>query len=450
MASALFRLSSNGGSSYLAPGVALADSNALSYAATGTYAIRAELDSALGVASVAWSITSADDANVGSLPALTVNPDRTVDFTVPRTGGAWLLRCVVNGGVNPATGAADPSLACSLKVCVRAESEQQVIAVGEAVEAGTYGWTKAINDALRAMATRNYVRDELATVNTALGFLYGGGLDGARTISSTPAALTGPVQYSSLTIDAGFVLPAAGHRIFATGTVTLAAGAVISCDGSSASGQTGGTAYAAGQLATAGTNGPNGAAAGINSGLSGGTTTHGLGGNGGQGGAASSGGGSTGTAGTCVLPTGIGHIEVLDLTYRLASTFTAPRGGAPGGSGGAHTGAVGGGAGGPGGLLLLRCARLVLAAGARIRARGGNGGNGGSGSGNGGGGGGGGGGGMLVIVCDEIELTDPYSDHFDVSGGAGGTGGPGASNGAAGSAGRVRVYVGGRLVYSLN
>jgi hypothetical protein len=284
----------------------------------------------------------------------------------------------------------------------------------------------------------------------AFGHLYGGGLDGARTISSPPTSLTGPVQYTTLTIDASLILPAAGHRIFCSGVLTLGAAAVLSCDGASASGQTGGAAYAAGQLATAGTNGPNGAAAGVNSGLSGGSTANALGGAGGTGGAASSGGGITGTAGSVALPTGIGHLDVWDLVYRNASTFTAPRGGAPGGSGGAHTGAVGGGAGGPGGLVLVRASSIVLATGAKIRARGGNGGNGGSGSGNGGGGGGGGGGGMVVVVCDEITLADAYSDHFDVSGGTGGTAGPGASNGTNGAAGRVRVYVGGRLVYSLN
>lgn len=150
MASALFKLSSNGGSSYAAAGVAFADANALAYASSGTYSIKAALDSTAGVASVAWTITSADDAHVGSLPTVTVNGDKSCSFSVPRTGGAWLLQCKVNGGVSPATGDADPALTRALAVKVLNASGLQEIAVGETTEAGAYGWTQAVNDMGRA------------------------------------------------------------------------------------------------------------------------------------------------------------------------------------------------------------------------------------------------------------------------------------------------------------
>ena len=150
MASALFKLSSNDGASYLSAGTALADGNALAYVASGTYSIRAALDSTAGVASVAWTLTSADDAHIDALPAVTTHGDKTCTFSVPRTGGAWLLQCKVNGGVNPATGAADPALTRALAVKVLNAAGLQEIAVGETTEAGSYGWTKAVNDGQRA------------------------------------------------------------------------------------------------------------------------------------------------------------------------------------------------------------------------------------------------------------------------------------------------------------
>ena len=151
MASALFKLSSNGGTSYATAGTAFADANALAYVSTGTYSIKAALDSTAGVDSVAWSITSADDINIASLPAVTSNADKTCTFSVPKTGGAWLLQCTVNGGVNARTGKADTSLTRALAVKVLNSAGNQEVAVGETVEAGTYGWTKAFNTLARTL-----------------------------------------------------------------------------------------------------------------------------------------------------------------------------------------------------------------------------------------------------------------------------------------------------------
>jgi len=152
MASALFKLSSDGGSSYLAAGTAMADADALPYVASGTYSMKAALDSTAGVGSVSWSITSADDAHVDSLPTVTPNSgDKTCTFSVPKDGGAWLLQCRVNGGVNQATGETDTSLVKALAVKVLNSAGQQEVAVGEVDEAGAHGWTKAFNDVARAV-----------------------------------------------------------------------------------------------------------------------------------------------------------------------------------------------------------------------------------------------------------------------------------------------------------
>lgn len=150
MASALFKLSSDGGSTYAAAGTALADAAALAYAGSGSYSIKAALDSTAGVGSVVWTITSADDAHIVSLPTVTTNAgDKTCTFSVPKTGGAWLLQCQINGGVNLATGKADPTLTRSLAIKVLNSAGQQEVAVGESNEAGAYGWTKAVNDVAR-------------------------------------------------------------------------------------------------------------------------------------------------------------------------------------------------------------------------------------------------------------------------------------------------------------
>lgn len=149
MASALFRLSSDGGSTYLDPGVALADSNALAYNGAGSYSIKAALDSTTGVGSVTWTIHSADDEHIGSLPTVTTAVDKSCTFSVPKQGGAWLLRCQVNSGLDR-EGTIDPELTKALAIKVLTEAGQQVIAIGETTEAGAYGWVKAVNDAVRA------------------------------------------------------------------------------------------------------------------------------------------------------------------------------------------------------------------------------------------------------------------------------------------------------------
>jgi hypothetical protein len=141
IASAAFQISSDGGSSYAAVGTALADANALAYVSSGNYSIKARLDSTAGVGIVAWSIASADDAHVASPPTLTANTDKTVEFVVPKSGGAWLLKCLVNN---------DETISSTLAIKVLNSVGQQEIAVGETTQAGTYGYTKAWNDVARA------------------------------------------------------------------------------------------------------------------------------------------------------------------------------------------------------------------------------------------------------------------------------------------------------------
>jgi len=151
MASASFQISSDGGTSYAAADTALADANALAYVASGTYSMKARLISTAGVASVAWDIVSADDVHYSSLPTVTSDATtKTCTFDVPKTGGAWLLRCRINSGVNESTGTTDASYTKTLAIKVLSSVGLQVIAVGETTEAdATTGYTKAFNDLAR-------------------------------------------------------------------------------------------------------------------------------------------------------------------------------------------------------------------------------------------------------------------------------------------------------------
>lgn len=150
MASASFQLSSDAGATYLDADTPMADADALAYVSSGTYSCKAKLASTAGVGSIQWVITSADDVHHASLPTVTANPDKSCSFSVPKTGGVWLLRCIVNGGVNLQTGAADGTLDRAMAIKVLNSAGNQEIAVGEQSEANaTTGYTKAWNTVAR-------------------------------------------------------------------------------------------------------------------------------------------------------------------------------------------------------------------------------------------------------------------------------------------------------------
>lgn len=441
MASALFKLSSDGGSNYLAAGTAMADANALAYVSSSTYSMKAALDSTSGVSSVAWAITSADDAHAASLPTVTTAADKTCTFTVPKTGGAWLLRCTVNGGVN-AQGNADTSLVRSLAIKVLNANGQQEVAVGETSEAGTYGWTKAINDIGRTAG--------LNVTESWGGQEQGFGTDGAVSYSAGGAAsaLTAPMYATDLTISPNGGTPTtlsmAAYPVMGTGTLTLGTNCVLHHNGTSvaANTQAGGTAAATGHLGNTQQAGANGGA--INS--SGGNATtqsNALGAAGGSGGKGSQPGG-TSPAATFPVASSVGRWINSMFLFCLSGSFTKPAGGGGGSSGGGDADSVGSGGGSGGGVAKVTFKSIVMGSGAKISCDGGAGGS----NSNGAGGGGGGGGGYLEVHCDELTMTTTYADHFTCAGGAGGTATGGGVSGSAGSAGRVRVFLRGKRVYS--
>jgi hypothetical protein len=433
MASANFKLSSNGGSTYAAVGAALADALALAYAASGTYSIKAALDSSAGVRSISWTITSADDEHVASLPTVTSNVDNTCTFSVPKTGGAWLLRCQVNGGVNVATGATDAALTRAMAIKVLTSGGQQVIAVGETDESGSYGWTKAVNTTLRAVGT-SASPDDFWPIS----------IDGARSENSGAAvtALAGAACYSDLTLsNSGTSLSMAGYRLTVTGTLTVGAGCILHNDSpAGGSGQTGTTGAPIGELATSTQVGANGGNANSTGGSSGGNATFALGGAGGAGGTGAQSGGAAPTATAPVASTHGTVWTRLGLEFLCTITgqsFQKCKGGAGGAGGGGGAASTGAGGGGGGGLAWIR-AKAVVNSG-RISCRGGSG---NSGAGTNAGGGGGGGGGFIVVWCDSWTGSAP-----DCAGGSGSAGNGTGTAGSTGSAGKVLVFVKGVLKF---
>ncbi len=146
-----FKLSSNAGGAYGAVNGPFSGSTALAYVAAGTYSIKAQLDSVSGLGSCSWSITSADDLHNASLPTVTTASDQaSCTFSVPKTGGAWLLRAIVNGGVNLQTGATDTTLIRTLKIAVLNAINNEEIALGETYEGDpVFGYTGVFNRAIR-------------------------------------------------------------------------------------------------------------------------------------------------------------------------------------------------------------------------------------------------------------------------------------------------------------
>ena len=283
-------------------------------------------------------------------------------------------------------------------------------------------------------------------------YFYGIGLDGSATIAVN-TNLSQSMLYTDLTVNAGIVLSTVNHAVQCTGTLTLAAGGIIANDGADGSGvgTSGASGILAGDLMNAqGVGGGAGGTSG-NNGIAPGASTRGIGGTGGAGGNSSPRtGGAGGTNGT-FSNLGFFNVEALNWRNASGSPLSFPMGGAAGGGGAGGvggTGATGSGGGAGGGLLLVRANAIVVSAGSLFRALGGHGGNCSSAT---GGGGGGGGGGFISVVCNSFTMPggSTYASFFSVAGGAGGTS-VGASAGSPGNTGKVRLFVGGQLVYSLN
>lgn len=272
--------------------------------------------------------------------------------------------------------------------------------------------------------------------------VFGDGADGPLTLAAN-LVQTRDGFYTNLTTTGAFNVVPAGTRVFVQGTLTLASGTAVTCNGNAGSGATAGGATAKvtlreGFAGGAGGNGAVGTAGGAqpNSACVQNTfSVVGAGGAGAAGGANA--GGAAGTLTSNGPFTGIPHASsyalgiVLGLSGDGVGTPTAWAvcgGGGGGGGGGSAAGTTGGGGGGGGGVCVV-AANTITGAG-NITCNGGAGGN-AAGAGVGGGGGGGGAGACIVIYLDKSGWTGTCQ----ANGGAGGSGIGGGAAGTAGSAG---------------
>jgi hypothetical protein len=250
-------------------------------------------------------------------------------------------------------------------------------------------------------------------------------------VISTSQTLPGDLYGHDITVTTGVTLNTGGYRIFASGTLTVQAGAVIANNGQNASGFTAGPGALGGTLG-AGASGGSGS-----TGQNGFPAIASFGGAGGAGAASAFRPGNSG--GPANRPsvqegyTGSDSPTPIDwqsaLRGRTLLTSTRFTGGAGGGSGGigSTSANVSGGGGGGGGPIVI--AAKAIAGTGTVRTMGG------AGSvqpaGSDGAPGGGGGGGFVFIFT---STPPPLSIVLDVSGGPGG---PGA---VAGNPGVTAIY----------
>lgn len=285
----------------------------------------------------------------------------------------------------------------------------------------------------------------LAAVSSSEGAVsanYGTGVDGAFVYDGTTTilgmapssqvyTLTRDIFATSLTVNAGVTIKAAGFKIYVAGTL-LNNGTIHNGGNASALGVAG----AATNTGSYGVQGKAGGAGGVNAvgaaGTNGTAAPNGAGAGGAGGAGSTNAGGAGGTAAASAAT--VGGVTTLAAILQGASLGASPTafagGGGGGGGGGIDASAVGGGGGGSGGCMLVAAYRLIN--NGSIHA---NGGAGAAGSGStASGGGAGGGGGYAAILTHSKSGTGTITA-------AGGAGGAGVVAGIAGAAGAVGTIV---------
>lgn len=118
--------------------------------------VSATLDSTDGVRSVSWSVIGTDETSAVADYTLVTSGSigQTVTWTAGAAGTAGILRCEINGGLNPQTQQADPATRATAKWYVPTTGGNEVACVNETYESdATYGWTGIVNQGPRAGVT---------------------------------------------------------------------------------------------------------------------------------------------------------------------------------------------------------------------------------------------------------------------------------------------------------
>jgi hypothetical protein len=283
------------------------------------------------------------------------------------------------------------------------------------------------------------VQDAAAGV---IPFIFGDGSDGAVTFdgtttilgiapSSSTYTLTRDIFCTTITVNSGVTIKAAGYRIFANVSVTINSTGNIQNQGKDASGATAGGLSEYVTYTYFGRNG----AAGVTSTSAGNNATNattsygGAGGSGGADGFGHAGGtGGTVTAPASTIQSIRSFPNMIIGSYVTRGTVNSYQCGAGGGSGGMNLGLSNSGGGGGGGGSLLICSPSIANSGTITC----NGGAAAAPTSLGGCGGSGGGGGGVVVTVGNLTGTMPTA-----TGGAHSTGINGGSDGTDGSAGNV-------------
>jgi hypothetical protein len=314
---------------------------------------------------------------------------------------------------------------------------QAISVIANEIRAVSRGGNALNHSPLLAAGATNDPASGGAAAESFLGF-FGDGSDGDVVLSGDVTLRT-EVWYENLDMN-GFDIIGC-NRVFVRDTLIVRAGSIISRNGASASGPSGGATKLA-TITGVGGGGGDEQVNGTN------VTTHGYGGDGGAGGA-SPGPNTPGTGGVSsggddaqqTQPRQCHEIVSARTTGRFTGGAYDRWGGGGGGGGGEGTGAEppgdqdGGGGGSGGDVLVVSARNIVIEAGGIIEA---NGGNGAAGEtpinpatlGTGGGGGGGGG---LVLICYETLVNNGTIQALGGNGGAGGGLGSPGQDGEAGN-----------------
>ncbi len=156
-----------------------------------------------------WEIAciTTDDTNVAATvnAGLTVNAlNKTASFTAPAAGAALRFRSRVNGGLGP-NNTAKPSYTTTFCVYTLT-SGARTIAADETTEGSPFGWTKTVNDFIRAGGGSGAVADDIVkhsgpNIDTVAGF---NGIPIRGTRGTTPR-IGGAYEYNEQTSN-GFKL----------------------------------------------------------------------------------------------------------------------------------------------------------------------------------------------------------------------------------------------------
>lgn len=255
--------------------------------------------------------------------------------------------------------------------------------------------------------------------------VFGFASDGNATLSPGTTTLTTVAEYRDLTIPSGATLETAGHMIYVSGTLTVASGGIIQCNGGNGSGATGASPVGATGNTYGGQQGWDGDPAAPPSFFA---DVY-IGGLGGDGGAGSSAPGGDVAGNTLVNPKRLSTMPGL----LIPSAIALAKAGIGGGGGGGNGTNAGGGGGASGGVVWIIAASVINQG--IIQA---NGGNGAAGTASNCGGGGGGGGGFVHI----ISRSYMGSGLVRALGGSGGASGGGSGvAGVAGSVGLAHTFI---------